>query len=255
MGGIAWVPSRVLLPVEMNIQIVDLLSKRSDLSTFIIHFTRKTDDEKTPRQNLRSILKAHIVEARNPFGSAWRSLPKGSERDSQNCVSFSETPLEHVYCLTAKIPKRQVQLSKYGLAFTKMTARRRGANPVWYVDITPGHDWLMVPINELIEKTINGRKRFRTSLLAQITPFIEQMGTGASYRKEFWWEREWRYRGDFKFLLSDVIFGFAPDHRVEEFEDFTSKLGRRIPFVDPTWNLERIIAHLCGCTESLTPFE
>jgi len=177
----------------MEIHISDVLGRRSDLSTFVVHFTRKTDDGKTARQNLRSILRARTIEARSPFGPAYRSLKAGPETDSQTCVSFSETPLEHVYCLTGKIPKRQVQLSRYGLSFTRMTARQKGVNPVWYVDITPGHDWLMNPINGLIRKVIDRRKRFRTSQLARITPFIEQMGTGSSYRKEFWWEREWRH--------------------------------------------------------------
>jgi hypothetical protein len=237
------------------VEITDVLARRSDLSTFVVHFTRKTDDGKSARQNLRSILRGGTIEARSPFGSAWRRLEKRADKDSQNCVSFSETPLEHVYCLTGDIPKRQVQLSRYGLSFTRMTARRKGVNPVWYVDITPGHDWLMNPINELIEKTVKTRKRFGTSRLARITPFIEQMGSGGSYRKEFWWEREWRHCGDFKFSLREVIFGFAPEERVEEFEGFTKKLGHEFPFVDPNWNLEKIIAHLCGCTESLTPFE
>ena len=101
-------------------------------------------------------------------------------------------PLEHVYCLTGRIPNRQVHLSRYGLALTRVTARRKAINPVWYVDITQGHDWLMNPINTLIDRTIEARKRFSTSQLALIAPFIEQMGTGQTYRKEFWWEREWR---------------------------------------------------------------
>jgi hypothetical protein len=42
----------------------------------------------------------------------------------------------------------------FGLAFTKMTARRLGVYPVWYVDITPGHDWLMNPINEAIGREL-----------------------------------------------------------------------------------------------------
>jgi hypothetical protein len=239
----------------MEIEITDVLGRRSDLSTFIVHFTRGTDDGKTARQNLRSILKDKTLKARSPFGPAWRSLRSSRERNSQNCVSFSETPLEHVYCLTGNIPNRQVHLSRYGVAFTRMTARAKGINPVWYVDITPGHDWLMNPINRLIETTIERRKRFRTSQLARITPFIEQMGKGPSYRKEFWWEREWRHQGDFKFSMSEVIFGFAPEERVEEFEELTRRLGHKVRFVDPNWNLERIIAHLCGCTEPLTPFD
>jgi hypothetical protein len=238
----------------MEITITDALARRSDLSSFIVHFTRNTDDGMKARNNLRSIIEDQVIEARTPFGPAANAMTSKLDRQSQNCVSFSETPLEHVYCLTTRIAKRQVHLSKYGLAFTRMTARKKGVNPVWYVDITPGHEWLMNPINSLVKGTIKNRKRFRTSRLAQFTPFIEQMGTGPQYRKEFWWEREWRHRGDFSFSLKQVILGFAPDERVEEFERFTRKCGHKIPFVDPEWNLEKIIAHLCGCSEALTPF-
>jgi hypothetical protein len=45
--------------------------------------------------------------------------------------------LEHIYSMFAEIEGRQVRLEPYGVAFTKMTARRLGANPVWYVDMTP----------------------------------------------------------------------------------------------------------------------
>src|SRR5271157_4893285 len=143
----------------MQSTIADVLARRSDLSTFIVHFTRKTHDGMSARKNLRSILKAQVIEARSPFGPATKSVKSASDRKSQNCVSFSETPLEHVYCLSRRISKRQINLSKYGLAFTRMTARKKGANPVWYVDITPGHDWLMNPINSLIERTIEKRKQ------------------------------------------------------------------------------------------------
>jgi len=41
----------------------------------------------------------------------------------------------------------------------------------------------MNPVNELIQKTITGRRRFRTSRLAQITPFMSRLGTGPSLSK------------------------------------------------------------------------
>jgi hypothetical protein len=135
----------------------------------------------------------------------------------------------------------------------------RGVNPVWYVDITPGHDWLMKPINALIDREIRCREKFRECSLAQITPFIDQMGSGVrssgyGYRKEFWWEREWRHRGDFHFSLYSVALGLAPERKIAEFEKFTKGLGRKVPFVDPKWGLEKIVAHLAGCRAALTPF-
>jgi hypothetical protein len=159
-----------------------------------------------------------------------------------------------------RIPKRKFRLSPYGLAFTKMKARELGANPIWYLDITPGHDWLMNPINQLIESEMKRRRRFRNAPLSKVTPFIEQMGSGTGqsgygYRKEFWWEREWRYRGDFCFPIQDVALGFAPESRIEGFEKYTAKLGRKIPFVDPRWSMEKTIARLAGCKGTLTPFD
>jgi hypothetical protein len=242
--------------------IAQLLRKRGDLSTFVVHFTRKGDDGIAPGRNLKSILTDETIEARTSFGPATSLLQwkRPRELKSQKCVSFSETPLEHLDCLTSEISGRRFSLSPYGLAFTKTTARRMGVNPIWYIDITPGHDWLMKPINQLIDRELKTRKKFGRSPLAQITPFIEQMGSGLGksgfgYRKEFWWEREWRYRGDFRFTLSAVAIGLVPEHRVKEFGKFTEKLGRRIPFVDPKWSLERMITHLAGCRDAKTCFD
>lgn len=240
--------------------IADLLARRNDLSTFIVHLTRDTQDGRSAKANLKRILRKHVIEARSPFGPAAGSVSKRRDRDSQKCVSFSETPLEHINCLTCEIPKRRIRLSSFGLAFTKMTARKKGANPVWYIDITPGHDWLMKPINDLIRAQVK-QGGFRDSQLARICPFIEQMGSGAKadgwgYQKEFWWEREWRHHGDFSFFYSDIAFGLAPEDSVEEFEDSVKKFTRRrIRFLDPCWSLEKMIAHLAGCIGALTPFE
>ncbi len=241
--------------------ITELLSRRGDLSGFVVHLTRRGDDGVSPVRNLKSILEQHVIEARTPFGPAAQELGARQQRDlnSQKCVSFSETPLEHLHCLTERIAKRRFSLSSYGLAFTKMTARKLAVNPIWYIDITPGHDWLMNPINKLIKGEVKRRRNFRKSPLAQIAPFIEQMGSGLGrsgygYRKEFWWEREWRHRGDFNFSLEEVALGFAPETRIETLEDFSERLGRKIPFVDPKWNLERMIAHLSGCKGATTPF-
>jgi hypothetical protein len=41
-------------------------------------------------------------------------------------------------------------------ALTKLAARRRGVNPVWYVDMTSGHDWVISPaLNQLRDWTAN----------------------------------------------------------------------------------------------------
>jgi hypothetical protein len=229
-----------------------------------VHLTRDTEDGRTAKANLRRILRKHVLKARNPFGPAADANVGLSKADlaTQNCVSFSETPLEHVHCLTRDIPGRSKRLPSYGLAFTKMSARERGVNPVWYVDVTgSGHEWLMNPINDMIRAAAKGG-RFRDSKLSLICPFIEPMGSGqrrkdgVPYRKEFWWEREWRHRGDFSFGYYGIAFGLAPEDDVEEFEEYARTLTRRrIRFLDPNWSGEKMVAHLCGCRGALTPFD
>src|SRR5262249_50932422 len=113
----------------------------------------------------------------------------------QKVVCFTETPLEYLHLLVEPIAGRQFQFEPYGIGLTKKLGRQASINPVWYVDISPTHDWLTVPLNNLV----NAAKTpgpFATSDIAKITPFIEQMGSQpGNYTKEFWWEREWRHQG------------------------------------------------------------
>ena len=57
-------------------------------------------------------------------------------------------------CSTVDIKARQIQFRPYGLAITKTTARKAGCNPVWYSDITPGNDWLITSVNEMIRDAV-----------------------------------------------------------------------------------------------------
>lgn len=49
--------------------IKELLARRSDLSTFLVHLTRDYESM-SARDNLKSIVSDRVIEARNPFGSA-----------------------------------------------------------------------------------------------------------------------------------------------------------------------------------------
>ena len=129
--------------------IEELLHRRTDLSTFLVHFTREYD-QRSARDNLVSILRDVRIEARNVYGMAdqlARRFPALAE--GQKTVCFTETPLEHAWMMCSEIRGRRVQFDDgYGVAFTKTWARRRGINPVWYLDITRrgGPDWLTVSI-------------------------------------------------------------------------------------------------------------
>jgi len=232
-------------------------------------------DTGSARQNLLSILTARSIDARNVHGMT-RVLAAADPAVAavQRCVCLTETPIEHTWMMCRPIANRQNQFSPYGLAFPKAWARRSGVNPVWYLDITPGHDFLTRPINDLIEIAGLGEARAfvadgrsgkllarvsaARSQVARLAPFIEMMGTynGESpYRKEFWWEREWRKVGRLQFAWSNVVAVFAPesDHR-----SFVSDLTRLAhidspehpPLLDPSWGIERMIASLRGLSSA-----
>lgn len=231
-------------------RIEDLLARRSDLSTFLVHLTR-TVGEQSAKDRLIAILQSQRAIATTAMGHAVHPLSSaGKPTDSQRCVCFTETPLEHVSLLVGEIEGRACQFAPYGVAITKKQGRKSGVNPVWYVDITPGHDWLSKPINELVGRAIQGGS-FDADPIAKITPFIEQMGAGAAqvgggYRKEFWWEREWRHVGDF--LLPSTFIVLCPEESVTELKAVVDGLDVmiKVRFIDPRWSLEQIIARLAG---------
>jgi hypothetical protein len=54
-------------------KITDVLARRTDLSTFLVHLTRDANG-RTARQNLDSIIQDNLIEARSPFGAAVQTL-------------------------------------------------------------------------------------------------------------------------------------------------------------------------------------
>lgn len=239
-----------------------LIARRTDLSTFLVHLTR--DYQGTPaRVNIERILQAGRLEARTPYGAAVNSLRKNRapsvDLDTQKCVCFTETPLEHLNLLLSTISdlQRQCDFAPYGVAITKRIARNDGVNPVWYTDITPGHAWLMNAVNALIDQGIamvtaardtgDSSACYGDQHIASLTPYIEQMGSGQGYRKEFWWEREWRHVGDYRLPLRYIVI--APEQEHEDLEPIANAQFPRVAFIDADWGLEDIIGRLAGFTE------
>lgn len=73
----------------------EILNRRSDLSTFLVHLTRDFEGA-SARDNLRSILKERRIKARTVFGH-FKLHPEeqGHDLESQKCVCLTETLLEH----------------------------------------------------------------------------------------------------------------------------------------------------------------
>lgn len=228
--------------------IGQVLNRRGDLSTFLVHLT-KTIEERSALTNLESILDEGRLRAVRGMGWGIREMLI-TGYDSQKVVCFSEAPLQEINGLL-DIEGRQVNLEPYGIAFTKMTARKKGANPVWYVDTRADHEGQIAEaLDALLKRANAGKAPFTDFAVSRIFPFIEEMGVSkAGNRKEFWWEREWRHVGDFEFTPEEVVLVLAP----EKDHPALARFGRNL--VDPSWSLERMVASLAGLSEAaVTPF-
>ena len=231
--------------------IAEIVSRRTDLGTFLVHLTRDTE-ESNAREKLFSILDDFCVYPRSPFGSAVSRLKQaiedgvatGADLEYQNCVCFTETPLQHLHLLIGEVRGRRCQFSPYGVALPKKLSRTKGVNPIWYVDITPGREWLINPVNALVEEAVQSGS-FRDHPIARIAPFIEQMGNQPGvYWKEFWWEREWRARETVSLDPSVIII--APEREHDEIRERFKTYIYRPNLVDAEWGLEDVIARLAG---------
>lgn len=241
-------------------QIQEILHRRTDLSTFLVHLTRDLGGM-SAKERLEVIVEERTLVAASPMGwAADQDDPDDETAQSQRVVCFSEAPLEQAWTFATPIEGRQVQLEPYGVALPKFSARKRGVNPVWYVDMTPGRNWLIAHALDELREQATATGDFHHQPAARVLPFAEPMGAWASSIREFWWEREWRHVGTFHlppdgclFLCpEDEIDEFVPEHENEKPSEWNRRKRR---FIDPRWGLERIIAHLAGMPkDDVTPF-
>lgn len=237
-------------------EIDQLLARRTDLSTFLVHLTR-SDEAESASDRLKGILREQKILARNAFGMAAGELQKKSlPVEHQKAVCFTETPLQNVNLLAERIEGRDCQFEPYGIAIARKQARRSGVNPVWYLDITPGHSWLTNPVNSLVNSAIESGD-FENQPIAKLTPFFEQMGSKPNgndpwdkgYKKEFWWEREWRHVGNFSLPSRYIVL--CPSAEIQNMKKVIEELPvalepAKVSYIDPRWSLEMIIGRLAG---------
>jgi hypothetical protein len=252
----------------MSLSITEVLSRRTDLSTFVVHLTRDHGLQDTARARLELIIQSRRLIAGQPRGWATgvrrdgRLVLSPEQTETQRVVCFTETPLEHTYSMFADIQNRTYRLQPYGLALTKMVARRVGINPIWYVDITTGHPWrIRNQLNALVEKSV-AEGWFEE--VAALFPIIEGMLTrldvqgSVTFQREFWWEREWRIAADLDLgPIWDKILWLCPEAEMDAFIGLVQAAQRcdRVFCIDPSWGLERIIGHLVNLgANDLTPF-
>ena len=251
-------------------KIEELLHRRSDLSTFLVHMTR-AGVTTTARQNLVSMIAGNededgisAIQARSPYGPARDYDDRLGLVATQKAVCFTETPLEHIWMMLAHIERRSVHFEPWGLVTTKSAARAAGCSPVWYTN-KAATDWTTNPIRfvrQMIKEALDRSRgddddindeKLQQEAIFRITPFVEDMGPSVDGTpKEFWWEREWRHVGDYSLKFpSRIVAILAPEAEHESLrEEFAGlQVHRRRqtrPLLDPTWGLERMIAALSG---------
>ncbi len=232
-------------------QISEILRGRSDLSAFLVHFTRGAD----PEANVKSMLSDFRIEARSAHG--WDSTLL--EDAGVHCVCFTETPLEYLSLLCGEIQGRTVKLSEWGLAFTKYSARLLGVNPIAYVHGFPnqgGGPIQMATALSTLAGLLRAHLDGHTTLNENLRRTAEILLAGSSKMSrsgnpnEWWWEREWRRIGHFDFEIQSVAFGLCPRDRVHEMEAWSGQtLGDDLRWISPSWTVEETIGHLAHVHE------
>ena len=147
---------------------------------------------------------------------------------------FTETPLSELHLLTRRIPGRSIELSDYGIVFSRQFLISKGAQPALYLNLYDNNERLRDAARSIHE--IVAENGFRRSGLAQLLPFLNTMNE----RHDFAWEREWRIAGDLNFDPRDIVAVILPETGERK---LTHKyLERGIPVISPAWSTERIVA-------------
>ncbi len=227
---------------KRNVEKVLLL--RNDISPFLAHLTKATDRSHSANRNLRSIMKSMTLKygpgpiSDGSYGVEYYDFDAKKRLEYFSAVSFTEAPLTEIHNLL-RIEGRKIELEPYGLVFLKERLKKKGVGPVFYINNVRGNkDKAVRALCSLIDT------HERQAL--EIIPFISFFGkflnpvygggTGAR-KKDFMWEREWRYTSRkflFKFERKDVFIGLCPEGQIGRFEsDFPW-----LRFIDPRQNLK-----------------
>lgn len=215
--------------------IEDILKFRGDISPFLVHLTKRTQD-----RSAADVLRAIIAGRRITPGSGEVSDLRfggndirAEERDRFfGATCFTETPLGEVHCLL-EINYRQINLEPYGLVLMKNRLIAQEVSPVYYLNNYGGDK---DPLARALYQMAHDSPGVAEKLLPLFSLFGRKLvAPGAQAqpgRVDFLWEREWRqpqYRGGVQIDEENVFVGLCPHDEIGEFEaDFP-----RVKFIDP----------------------
>ena len=243
-------------------KVEDLLKKRKDISTLIVHIVRdhkrdKDGEDMEARDILLQILKENKLRAKNIHGwlssdSRLTNIEEVEKYHPQKTVNFTESPFEFLKMMTEDIEGRNHDFQPYGLIFSRRVARKKGCNPVWYIDVTPEKRNLEDSIYKAMGIASWSQENHEEKVKIEnpkneifaLTPFLERKGPwGADRngRKEFWWEREWRHVGDMELSPKDVVAVIAPAKEQDAFrEKFKGSLWEDVKLLDIEWDNTKV---------------
>jgi len=218
--------------------INDILQFRTDISSFLVHLTRKQNGNNA-KDILMTIIREmklrqsgkKISDAR--FGIDDNEISVQERKDFFSAICFSETPLTETHSLL-DIEGRQVKLEPYGLVFLKEQLAQKNVSPVFYVNNKANDK------EKVLEALLALREKhpLQAKLILPLIAIFGQKVTAPNAKVkqngkvDFSWEREWRYphiQGDLDFDNKDVFIGLCPDNEISDFES----VFQPITFVDP----------------------
>ncbi|KJS29804.1 MAG: hypothetical protein VR64_19065 [Desulfatitalea sp. BRH_c12] len=206
----------------------------TDMSNYVVHFT-KGGPGKNDYNVMMSIYASGTLKPGRSFGIGINKAPLSS---GQGSVCFSEIPPGQWNRLEER------RGTKYGLAFRKQFVISQGGGPIWYA-------WKDTPHWQALQAMMDAAAEDPDALVWRITPMIDAPGTYRGRDYQFEWEREWRHLGPIQFEPEDVAFLLIPEEQHAAargfFENaYYENLGPAYfcPYVDPSWERERIIEAL-----------
>jgi hypothetical protein len=213
--------------------IKNILYFRQDISPFLVHLTKTTEEGIGAKDALENIIRERKLVAGEVPMSDVRFGISNDDIKKQYCraISFTETPLNEIHCLL-EIAGRTCQLEAYGLVFMKDKLRKKGVSPVLYINNEEGDKMEVIRALCLLIKI---EPESAKQILPLISSFGKRLVTEGNI--DFLWEREWRYpsvKGDLQFNKNDVFVGLCPDGETSYFE----RLFPDVQFVDCQRNMK-----------------
>lgn len=221
------------------------LKDRTDISDFIIHFTRDNNGI-SALDNLINILNEMKIKAYGHHCLFNKSLNKQSDdiRQKFNVACFTETPLQNLKS-TFSMQNKQKHFKPYGIVFEKdllndyysvdIINKLNHPNPVFYLscDNKKLTQYFYEQYKQWLED-FNNHKTNDFHLFGALVNLVNE-------EHNFIWEREWRTVGDYKFITPDIVVVIVPEKEHEVIREKVNNFSESITLIDIDWSFETLL--------------